>query len=83
MRLSSIIKAVEDTVVGSASRVARATSNLFEELHIEATARHMANVERRAEREMVLRDCREAVRATYELAKAREGVVRTETAGEN
>jgi hypothetical protein len=64
MRISSIIRGIEDVVIGTTSKVGRATHTLYKELELEATARHAANVELRAQKAQLIAEFREVIVAT-------------------
>jgi hypothetical protein len=64
MRLSSIIRGIEDVVIGTSSKVGRATNTLYKELELEAAARHAANVELRAQKAQLIAEFREVIVAT-------------------
>lgn len=73
MRISSIVRAVEDQVIGASSKLAAAGSQLYRELALEATARHAVNVELRAAKAQMIADFKEALTQTDKLHTQREG----------
>jgi hypothetical protein len=73
MRLSSVIRCIEDVTIGAASKIGKASHALYVDLSIEAQARHMANVEFKSQKAQMIADCREAIIATDARFAARRG----------
>jgi len=71
MRISSIIRGIEDMTIGAASKIKRATLNLYDDLELEARARHAANVELRAQKAQMIAEFRESLAAVDRMHAAR------------
>lgn len=73
MRLSSVIRAVEDQVIGAGGKLGTAASKLYRELELEATARRAVNIELKAQKAQMIADFKEAITQTDALHRARQG----------
>jgi hypothetical protein len=67
MRISSIIRTIEDQVLGAGGKVAGAAKELYYEAELEARARSAVRREYAGEKAVMLDNMREAIRQTDTL----------------
>lgn len=61
MRISSMIRVVEDLSIGAASKLSAASRRLYDDLELEARARRATNRELKAAKAQMIADFREAI----------------------